>query len=105
MSTLKRLFATSATTLSTGFEITPPVGKVWNVPRLYICNISDAPATVAVSHKSSSTEVFLIKDHPLDARDTLILENIALVSGDTIVVSSDAPYSINCYGAIIEEDA
>lgn len=105
MGTLKRFATQSATTLTTGSETTPSAGKVWNVPRLYVCNASDTDDTVSVILKSGPNSVYLIKDATLAAHDTMILENIALVHGDMIEVASGGPYTIHCYGAIIEEDA
>lgn len=53
MSTLKRFMTISATTLTTGSEITPPDGKVWNVPRLYVCNVGDSENIITVLPSTS----------------------------------------------------
>lgn len=105
MSTLKRFATQSATTLTTGYETTPPDGKVWNVPRLYVCNTDGSEAVVSVSLKSGSTETFLVKDYTLEGNDTLVLENIVLLPGDNLVVDAGGPYTIHVYGSIIEEDS
>lgn len=104
MSTLKRLFATSATTLGTGAETTPPAGKVWNIPRLYICNTSNSDDLISVTINTGADTVYLVNNATLAAHDTLILENVVLIPGDTIAVNSGGPYMIHCYGAVIEED-
>lgn len=108
-STLKRLkvqgVGTSAVQLTTGTETGPASEKVWNVPRLYLCNITSSSITVTVTHKTGATSTNLVKSKTLSANDTLILENIVLLNGDSVEVLSNTATSLDSYGSVMEEDA
>lgn len=107
--TLKRLkvqnVGTAATDLTTGTETGPAAAKVWNIPRLYITNITSSAVNVTVGHVTSTTTTNLVKSKSLAANDTLILENITLINGDKIQVTSSAATSLDVFGSVMEEDA
>lgn len=107
--TLKRLrlsgVGTTATSLTTGSETGPGASKVWNLPRLYLCNTTGSAITVDVALVVSATSYYLVKDKSLAANDTLILENITLINGDAVQVASDTAASLDAYASVMEEDA
>lgn len=96
---------TVATDLTTGTETGPAASKVWNIPRLYVVNITASAVNVTVTHVTGATSTNLVKSKSLAANDTMILENITLVNGDKIQVLSGTATSLDVFGSIIEEDA
>jgi hypothetical protein len=107
--TLKRLkvqsVATGGTDLTTGTETGPPATKVWNIPRLYICNRTTAIVKIDVAHKTGATATYLASQRDLAGNDTIILENIVLLNGDLVNVLAGTATAVDVFGSIIEEDA
>lgn len=107
-STLKRVklqsIGTTPTALTTGTETTPGASKVWNIQRLYITNITASAVTVTLTHTTSAVNTNIIKGKSLAANDTVIIENIALLNGDTLILTSGTATSLDTFGSIVEED-
>ena len=108
-STLKRAklqaVGTVATQLTTGTETTPAMGKVWNIPRLYVCNKTASDVTAHVSHQTAATNTYLCYNRTIKAYDTQLFENLVLLNGDSVYVTSSAATSLDVFGSILEEDA
>lgn len=107
-STLKRLklqsVGTGATTLTTGTETSPGASKVWNIQRLYITNITASAVNITLTHTTSAVNTNIIKGKSLAANDTVIVENIVMVNGDTLILTSGTATSLDAFGSISEED-
>lgn len=108
-STLKRVklqgVGTTATALTTDTETGPAVGKVWNIPRLYLCNITASQVVVTVAHRTGTTDTRVLLSKTLAANDTLILEHVVLLNGDSLLVVSGTATSLDAFGSVLEEDA
>lgn len=101
---------TTATAMTTGSETGPAAGKVWNIPRLYITNVTAGAILATVEHRYlGPTDTSICEGFPLAAKGdqaaTLILENIVLVNGDSIMITSGTAASIDAYCSVLEEDA
>jgi hypothetical protein len=92
------------TAVTTGSLDSPASGKVWNIPRLYLCNVTAGTISVSLDLYVSATAYHLVKLYALAPYGSLILENIALVNGDNLRVTSSAATSLDAYGSVIEED-
>lgn len=113
MATLKRLkyvnIGTSSVTLTLdgtpGGTNGPAASIVWNIPRLYLTNVTAGIVKVTVTHSTGATPCRLAFTRPVAIGDALVLENIVMLTGDYITVVADTVSGIDAFGSIDEEAA